>query len=298
VTPTLQASIDTALARGTVYQCLAQACAYPRDTFIEALVQGTWAAFQDRELHRGVAASAPLFAQVKPLDILLLPQMIALSNGGGIVPQVILRAIHNGKSLFVQFTWPDPQPNRDMFKYEEFSDAVAIQFPVTPGMDPSPFMGDAQHPVNIWQWKAAWEADRFRLRTVEQVYPNMLFDFYFEEAYIRDQELKAAFTPGRAASNLLSQPVRHWSVEDLVAFGFGTIQSQLRQDVQGTGQWQDGRWVVVMVRDLTTPDRHDGQFRPGKTVLFNVAVWDGGNGDRGGQKSVSLNWWKMTLQPR
>jgi len=259
--------------------------------------EGLVAAFQDRDIPRDAAASAPLFAQVKPFDIPLLPQVIALPNGGGTVPQVSLRAIHNGKTLFVQFTWPDPQPNRDLFKYEEFSDAVAIQFPVTPGVEPSPFMGDAQHPVNIWQWKAAWEADRFRLRTVEQVYPNMHFDFYFEEAYIWDQELKAAFTPGRAAGNLLSQPVRHLSVEDLGAFGFGTIQSQVRQDVQGAGQWQDGRWLVVMVRDLTTPDPDDVQFRPGETVPFNIAVWDGGNGDRGGQKSVSLNWWKLTLTP-
>ena len=44
MTPTLQANLDTALARGTVYQCLAQACAYPGETFIEALVQGAWLA--------------------------------------------------------------------------------------------------------------------------------------------------------------------------------------------------------------------------------------------------------------
>jgi putative dimethyl sulfoxide reductase chaperone len=44
VTPTLQVSIETALARGTVYQCLAQACAYPGEAFTEALAQGAWVA--------------------------------------------------------------------------------------------------------------------------------------------------------------------------------------------------------------------------------------------------------------
>ena len=260
--------------------------------------EGLLVRFVDQDVPLDPVASAPLFAPAKPLDISLLPQIIAVPNGGGSVPQVSVRAVHNGKVLALQFTWPDPQPNRELFKYEEFSDAVAIQFPSTPGVEPSPFMGDAQHQVNIWQWKAAWEADRFRLRDVEQVYPHAHVDFYFEEVYVWDQELKRAFYPGRAAHNLLSQPIRHSSVEDLVAFGFGTIQSQMRQDVRGGGHWQDGRWIVVMARALTTPDVSDVQFQPGGTVSFNVAVWDGGNRDRGGQKSLSFNWWKLTLQLR
>jgi hypothetical protein len=260
--------------------------------------EGLLAPFVDQDVPLDAVASAPLFAQVTPLEIPLLPQIIAVPNGGGTVPHVSVRAMHNGKTLFLQFTWPDARPNSELFKYEEFSDAVAIQFPIMPGAEASPFMGDAQHPVNIWQWKAAWEADQWRLRDVEQVYPNRHVDFYFEEVYIWDHDLKAAFTPGRAAGNLLSQSIRHSAVEDLVAFGFGTIQSQVRQDVRGAGHWQDGRWIVVMARELITPDPLDVPFQVGATVPFNVAVWDGGNGDRGGQKSVSFNWWKLTLLPR
>jgi len=256
------------------------------------------APFTEGDVPVDAMASADLFAQTTPLTIPLWPQIIAIPHGGGTVPHISVRALHNGKTLFLQFTWEDAKPNRELFKYEEFSDAVAIQFPVSPDVVPTPFMGDAQHPVNIWQWKAAWDADRFRLRGVEQVYPHMHMDFYFEEVYIWDQQLKAAFTPGRAAGNLQSQPIRHSSVEDLVAFGFGTIQSQVRQDVQGAGHWQDGRWVVVMARDLTTPDPFDVQLRPGDSVLFNIAVWEGSNGDRGGQKSVSFEWWKLALLPR
>jgi len=256
------------------------------------------APFLEQEVPLDPVASAPLFAQARPLEIPLLSQTIAVPNGGGAVPHVSLRAMHNGKTLFLQFTWPDARPNRELFKDEEFSDAVAIQWPVTPGAESSPFMGDPQHPVNIWHWKAAWEADRMGLRDVEQVYPNVHVDFSFEQVYIWDHELKVAFTPGRAAGNLLSQPVRHSSVEELTAVGFGTIRSQLRQDVRGAGHWQDGRWVVVMARELTTPDPMDVQFRPGDTVSFNVAVWDGDHGDRGGQKSVTFSWWKLTLLPR
>jgi hypothetical protein len=260
--------------------------------------EGLLATYTEHDVPLDPVASAAIFDAAAPLDIPLLPQMIALPHGGGSVPLVSVRAVHNGRTLFLQLSWPDPAPHRELFKYEEFSDAIAVQFPVAPGAEPSPFMGDAEHPVNIWQWKAAWEADRQRLRDVEQVYLYRHVDFYFEEAYIWDQELKAAFTPGRAAGNLLSQPVRFSSVENLVAYGFGTIRSQVRQDVHGAGHWQQGRWVVLMARELTSPGAADVQFRPGETALFNVAVWDGGNQDRGGQKSVSLNWWKLTLQPR
>jgi putative dimethyl sulfoxide reductase chaperone len=44
VPSTPQVSIDTALAHGTVYGCLAQACAHPGEAFIEALAQGAWVA--------------------------------------------------------------------------------------------------------------------------------------------------------------------------------------------------------------------------------------------------------------
>jgi hypothetical protein len=73
---------------------------------------GFVAVFQDRDIPRDAAASAPFFEAVKPLDIPLLPQMIALPNGGGTVQHVRPRAIHNGNTPFVQFTWPDPQANR------------------------------------------------------------------------------------------------------------------------------------------------------------------------------------------
>jgi DMSO reductase family type II enzyme chaperone len=39
-----QVTIDTALARGTVYQCLAQACAFPGEIFGEALQRDIWRA--------------------------------------------------------------------------------------------------------------------------------------------------------------------------------------------------------------------------------------------------------------
>lgn len=212
-------------------------------------------------------ASAPLFEAAKALNIPLSPQTVVVPHGGGSVPWISVRALHNGETLFLQFIWPDATPNRESFKDGAFSDAVAIQFPMVPDETTSPLMGDALHPVNIWQWKAAWETARLGPWDIERV-------------------------------NLLPQPLRNSPVEDLAAFGFGAIQSQVRQEVRGAGRWQQGRWVVVMARDLTTPDPNYVQFHPGETVLFNVALWDGGSGDRGSQKSVSLTWRALTLLPR
>ncbi len=54
--------------------------------------------------------------------------------------------------------------NAAVQRTEDFRDGAAIQFPITPVQlrgaghpEPAYLMGDAQGPVNIWQWKADWE---------------------------------------------------------------------------------------------------------------------------------------------
>ena len=45
------------------------------------------------------------------------------------------------------------------------------------------------------------------------------------------------------------------------------------------------------------PDIHSPNTCPKETLVRVIKAEDGGNGSRGGQKSVSLNWWKLTLRP-
>ena len=98
---------------------------------------------------------------------------------------------------------------------------------------------------------------------------------------------EGAFNPGRYTGNILSDnTMRHSPVEDLNAEGFSTLTTQAHQDVSGSGNWNNNRWVVVYKRALTTSDANDTQFKGSKTPM-GIAVWNGGNKERNGQKAVT-----------
>lgn len=76
------------------------------------------------------------------------------------------------------------------------------------------------------------------------------------------------------------------AVEDLNAEGFSTLTTQAHQDVQGDGNWSNNRWAVVFKRALSNDDQNDTQFKSGKTPMA-MAVWNGQNKERNGQKGVT-----------
>ncbi len=98
---------------------------------------------------------------------------------------------------------------------------------------------------------------------------------------------EGVFNPGRATKNILSDnTMRVSAVEDLNAEGFSTLTTQAQQDVQGAGNWRNNRWAVVFKRALKTGDANDTQFGGGKTPMA-IAIWDGQNKERNGQKAVT-----------
>jgi len=98
---------------------------------------------------------------------------------------------------------------------------------------------------------------------------------------------EGVFNPGRATKNILSDAsLRVSSVEDLNAEGFSTLTTQAHQDVDGNGNWRNNRWAVVFKRSLSTQDSNDTQFTGGKTPMA-IAIWNGGNKERNGQKAVT-----------
>ncbi len=242
-----------------------------------------------------VARAIPIFQQAEARTIPLIPQNLVRPHGGGTVKEVRLRALHDGRMIYLELSWRDRTPNRTPTRQGAFTDAAALQFPVSPGVLPNPFMGDRQRPVNIWQWKAAWQDELVRARDLRAAYPNMSVDYYYDTQFLKDEAQRRAFNAGAAVGNLLSLPRRASAVEDLVAWGFGTLTSQPQQDVVGLGLWQNGRWTVLLARPLRTTDPADVQFQPGETAYANFAIWDGGNGDRDGQKNVTLTWWPLRL---
>jgi len=98
---------------------------------------------------------------------------------------------------------------------------------------------------------------------------------------------EGVFNPGIATKNILSDnTMRVSAVEDLNAEGFSTLTTQAQQDVAGEGNWRNNRWSVVFKRALKTGDSNDTQFNGGKTPMA-IAIWNGGNKERNGQKAVT-----------
>jgi len=98
---------------------------------------------------------------------------------------------------------------------------------------------------------------------------------------------EGVFNPARATGNILADAsMRISPIEDLNAEGFSTLTTQAHQDVDGNGNWSNNRWSVVFKRALTTSDANDTQFKGSKTPM-GIAVWNGQNKERNGQKAVT-----------
>ncbi len=253
-------------------------------------------------------ADQALGRHAAPLKVELQIQDLTFPNGGGSVQEVEVRGFHNGETIFFGIKWNDASRNDRAIAHEQFRDAVGLMFPletvkvISPEKPFSPRMGDRGKPVNIWHWKADWEKELTvdgGFEHMQDLYPNMWHDFDSDpHPCIYNKEVHDSvdlLAGGLAAGSLLSLP-RGRSVEDLNAVGFGTLTSQTHQDVKGKGSWSNGKWDVVIYRPMTTPDVNDVQFVPGMSTFLNTAVWNGIEGDRNGQKSISIRWRPLKIE--
>jgi len=255
-------------------------------------------AFTTAKVPLDPGAAGAIFQRAEARAIPLVAQSLIRPFGGGTVKEIRIRALHDGKMVYIELTWADATADRSPPRQTDFTDAVAVQFPLQLGPPlASPLMGDRTRPVNIWQWKASWQDEVTRGRDLKVAYPNMFVDYYYDVHLAKTARDREGFNAGASAGNLISQARRSSAVEDLVAWGFGTITSQPHQDVVGFGAWKGGRWTVVMARPLVTPDEADVQFASGGRTMVNFAVWDGRSGQRNGQKNVTLVWWPLQLSP-
>jgi DMSO reductase family type II enzyme heme b subunit len=214
------------------------------------------------------------------------------------VKSITARALHNNRQIAFLVEWLDDTQNDQMLRVQDFRDAVALQFPQVTGQ---PFfcMGMQGGNVDIWHWKADWQADLIAWQDMESVYPNMAVDQYpfaqGQSPHPADYQ-DTSYLPALAANNLFAMP-RLSPVEDLVAGGFGTLTAQPAsgQNVQGFGIWESGRWRVIFSRDLTSPEADDVKFSPGQVYSIAFAAWDGANGERNGEKSTS-QWISLQLE--
>jgi hypothetical protein len=188
------------------------------------------------------------------------------------VRALTVRSIHNGTDIAFLLEWQDNTKN-DRLTPGTFRDGVAIGVPL--GDAPAFFcMGQLDHYINIWHWKADWQSDidRRAARTSEK-----------KEGGVRTFEV----IPRRASS-----------VEDLIGGGFSTLTTKEKQGrVQGQAFWKDGVWHVVMRRPLQSEEQeNEAKLVPGRVQAISFSVWNGENKERNGQKAVAP-WFHLRLDP-
>lgn len=186
-----------------------------------------------------------------------------------------VRAVHNGADITFLLEWQDNTRN-DRLTPGTFRDGVALGLPL--GDAPAFFcMGQLDHYINIWHWKADWQSDIDR----------------------------RASRPGEKGKGGSSEPRRFEviprrasSVEDLIGGGFSTLTTKEKQGrVQGKATWKDGTWHVVMRRPLSSEEQeNEAKLAPGRIQTVSFAVWNGENKERNGQKAIAP-WFQLALDP-
>jgi hypothetical protein len=240
-----------------------------------------------------------LWQQSTAIDVPLSAQTISIPRVNNTnVKSITARALRNDQQLAILVEWSDPTQDDLMVRVQDFRDAVAMQFPLITTVEPYICMGMTGVDVNIWHWKADWQADIAARQDMETAYPDMNVDYYPfattdlpAPADYADPNYVTAYQAGNSFAQAHTTPV-----ENLIAGGFGTLTSLPpdNQLVQGYGVYANGQWRVIFARDLKAAAPDNAQFEPGKFYPLAFAAWDGANGERNGQKSVS-QWISLSI---
>lgn len=276
------------------------------------LRQGTFSAPRVSSLPSGPADET--WNQARPLYVAMTPLWWVDDRVEGLIVQ----ALHDGNQLAFRLSWLDDSTDDRAVLVDEFRDAVAIQFALTP--DPPFYMGDRRSGggVNIWMWKADRQANLASgYRDVDAAYPDRVADMYPESAAARAKDMASTewphgdiaehdptFITAWGAGNLVADPTLKTPVECLTARGPGSLASRPSavQLVDGQAAYERGVWAVQMQRTLELPcDHHDEDsapervFKSGDYLPVSFAIWNGAMGDRDGKKNISI-WQNLVIE--
>jgi DMSO reductase family type II enzyme heme b subunit len=137
--------------------------------------------------------------------------------------------------------------------------------------------------VNIWHWKAGLEETLEAEDDMEYSTGGVDMDALIFGGIMSNPVARLNITDESA-------------VEELNAEGFGTITPQPhdKQNVEGYGEWNDGEWTVIFIRDMLKVGKWDVEFIRKDPALIAFAVWDGAKEDRNGRKVISV-WQRLNI---
>ena len=221
------------------------------------------------------APEDPAWEKIPPMTLPLSGQVITRPSWPEPSARaLVVRSVHNGTEIAFLLEWQDNTKN-DRLSPGTFRDGLAIGLPL--GDAPAFFcMGQLDHYINIWHWKADWQSDIDR----------------------RAAKATEGKREGGEVRRFEVIPRRASSVEDLVGGGFSTLTTKHTQGrIQGKATWKDGVWHVVMRRPLASTDpENEARLEPGRLQTIAFAVWNGENKERNGQKAVAP-WYQLSIDP-
>ncbi len=246
----------------------------------------------------------PFWDKIAVAEVTLLPQQVAQPVlDTGTVSKLGVQAVRDNQRYVWRLTWDQPKI-ADTSDVGEFTDAVAMQFPLSDG---APYtMGGPKMPVRMLHWKATWQKDVDEgFQDWAKTHPNSDADLYWfaggEPPYTMDKSFNDPISKqwliAASAGNPMANFSRKSPVEELTAHGFGSATHIGQTPSRGRGAWKDGMWVVVIDRSIDSTDPLVARFNENPTQqLVAFAVWDGNAANRGGRKNIT-NWTPMRIEP-
>jgi len=84
-----------------------------------------------------------------------------------------------------------------------------------------------------------------------------------------------------------------------ISHGLSTSLYTDKTSIKSDSEWANGKWHVVMGRPLKANRKGEEtiDLQPGQKIGIGFAVWEGGNGERGGVKAFSKEWMELVVAP-
>ncbi len=246
----------------------------------------------------------PFWDKIAAIEVALAPQQVAPPMlTSGTVANLSVQAVRDGQRYIWRLSWEQPEISAGS-DVGEFSDAVAMQFPLSDG---APYtMGGPDMPVRMLYWKATWQQDVDQgFQDWAKTHPNADADLYWftqgGPPYTMDKSFEEPKSKqwmiAASAGNPMANFSRKSPIEELTAHGFGSLTHLNSTPSSGRGKWDNGKWYVVLDRPIGSADPLVARFTENpERQLVAFAVWDGTAGNRGARKNIT-NWLPMRIEP-
>ena len=241
--------------------------------------------------------AAPYWKDVPEAVVTLTAQpMITPRPVATTTDSVHVKAVTDGKLAAFRIRWSDTEVSQ-AGRLGEFSDALALEFPIRTDELPPVMMGAKDNPVHIFHWRAQYQRDHEEGKpTMQQLYPNASIDMYpmeFKDQPGAHEPDREQFSPGLAAGN--PQSYEKTGVDEVIAEGYMT--SAVMHGSEGDAahaDWKDGEWTLVIVRPLAVEG--GSVLAAGKPNFIGMAAWQGGQLEVASRKSVTMAWVPVSVQ--